>query len=577
MKQELVVILEKTLSALGRVDTAPKVDYPEDPQNGDFYTNIALIEAKNLGLKPLELAQKIKDKIEENLPETVDKLWIAGPGFINFSLKPEFFEENTVEIAQNENFGKGEILKNEKIMVDFTDPNPFKEFHIGHLMSNAIGESLCRIYEANGAKVVRVCYQGDVGLHVAKAIWGMLQDKNNFPEDNAPLSSKIAYLGKAYVLGSQKYEDDPVAMEEIKALNKKIFEIDRVETELGSMYTKGRQWSLDHFEEIYQKLGTKFEHYILESTVVEDGLKIVSEYLKKGTFEKSEGAVVFKGEEFGLHTRVFVNSHGLPTYETKDLGLAKRKQELEKDLTASLIVTANEQNDYFKVIFKALSFIFPDYARVSKHIGHGMLRFASGKMSSRKGNVITGESMIDDVEDLVKEKVKDRNYSEADEKRIVEEVAIGAIKYSILRQAIGGDIIFDFEKSISFEGDSGPYLQYSYVRSKSIVKKAEEGKIRQGKKLSEIKPSPEYTPGLVEKLLARFPEIVEKAGKENAPHIIVTYLTSLASAFNGWYAREKIVDEKDPSSPYKVAVTKSVMIVLKNGLHLLGIRAPEIM
>ncbi|MFA6601325.1 MAG: arginine--tRNA ligase [Candidatus Paceibacterota bacterium] len=573
MKQQLLEDLKKAVLACGAGVEGLKVDYPENLEYGDFTTNIALIQAKKLGLAPLDLAKKIVAEFNKDKGQSVDKVGIAGPGFINFYLKPGVFVEKVKEIGGEEDYGQVAAMKGQKIMVDFTDPNPFKEFHIGHLMSNTIGESLCRIFEFNGAQVVRVCYQGDVGLHVAKALWGMIQNRKNFPEDNAPLSEKIAFLGSAYVLGSQKYEDEPKVTEEIKEINKKVFE--KSDKELNEMYEKGRKWSLEHFDEIYAKLGTKFDHIIPESSVTADGQKIVEEFLAKGVFEKSEGAVIFDGQKFGLHTRVFINSQGLPTYETKDMGLAKRKVELEKDLTASIIVTANEQNDYFNVIFKALSFIYPDYAQISKHIGHGMLRFASGKMSSRKGNVITGEMMIEKVEEMVAEKIKDRNYSPEVKKEIIEKVAIGAIKYSILRQAIGGNIIFDFDKSISFEGDSGPYLQYSYVRAKSIIKKAEDLGIIKGKDSSQIKISPDYIPALTEKLLARFPEIVERAAKENAPHYIVTYLTELAAAFNGWYAEGKIVNEKDSDSPYKVAVTKGVMIVLKNGLNLLGIKVPE--
>jgi arginyl-tRNA synthetase len=218
-----------------------------------------------------------------------------------------------------------------------------------------------------------------------------------------------------------------------------------------------------------------------------------------------------------------------------------------------------------------------------------MLRFASGKMSSRKGNVITGESLISQVEDIVKEKVKDRNYSEIEKKDIVEKVAIGAIKYSILHQAIGGDIIFDFDKSISFEGDSGPYLQYSYVRAQSILAKAGKIELRSMNYACPVAKNSDFSATgelrmkektgketeKLEKMLYRFPEVVERAGRESAPHYIATYLTELAGAFNGFYANEKIVDEKDPNSPYKISLTEAVSIVLKNGLNLLGIGVPE--
>ncbi|HEY4714928.1 MAG TPA: arginine--tRNA ligase, partial [Candidatus Paceibacterota bacterium] len=233
-----------------------------------------------------------------------------------------------------------------------------------------------------------------------------------------------------------------------------------------------------------------------------------------------------------------------------------------------VVITGNEVNEYFKVLMKAMELIFPDLAKKTVHISHGMMRLPSGKMSSRTGDVITGESLINQVQVLVKEKIKDRNLPAKESSTIATQVAIGAIKYSILKQAPGRDTIFDIEKSISFEGDSGPYLQYSYTRARSILAKAQEEGIK-SKDLGVRLPSE------LERLLYRFPEVVEKAQKEYAPHHVLTYVTNLAQAFNTFYGQEKIVDKDDPASPYKVALTEAFSIVLKNGLYLLGIQAPE--
>ena len=564
---------------------------------GHYSSNVAFKLAKIQGRSPLQVAQDLSEKLSG--PSTSSgsiftKIEAAAPGFINFWLKPEIFQKELAVILKEKNkYGKNNNLKGQKILVDYTDPNPFKEFHIGHLMSNAIGESLCRIFEWNGAKVVRVCYQGDVGLHVAKTIWGILQDLDNFPKDSAKLSEKIAYIGKAYVLGSQRYEDNKCVAEEIKDINKKVFE--GSDKEINRLYEKGKKWSLEHFDEVYEKLGTKFNHIILESSVISDGEKIVREFLspsggsasggKPGVFEESNGAIIFPGEKYGLHTRVFISSQGLPTYETKDIGLAKKKMSLKKGLTSSLVVTANEQNAYFQVVFKALEFIFPEYAKISKHIGHGMMRFASGKMSSLTGNIITAESLMEEIEKLVDKKMDGNKLdekaaslrageprseiSEREKKEIKGVVSIGAIKYSILRQAIGGDIIFDLEKSISFEGDSGPYLQYAYTRAKSILEKA---------KTEKVKPSLKLMPSEItelETMLSRFSEIVERSGKEQAPHYIATYLIELARVFNAYYAKFKIVDVKDEYSSYKVALTSAFAQVMENGLEILGIKVPK--
>ncbi len=587
--------IAKILKSVINEDVDVSVSASERFGFGHYSSNVAFKLAKIQGKSPLQVANELAEKLSS--PSTgsgsiFTKIEAVAPGFINFWLKPEIFQkELTVILKEKNKYGKNNNLKGQKILVDYTDPNPFKEFHIGHLMSNAIGESLCRIFEWNGAKVVRVCYQGDVGLHVAKTIWGIMQDVDNFPKDSAKLSEKIAYIGRAYVLGSQKYEDDKCAAEEIKDINKKVFDIvlslskGGSDSDINNLYKKGKKWSLEHFDEVYKRLGTKFDHFILESSVISEAEKIVREFLGRGVFEESNGAIIFPGEKYGLHTRVFISSQGLPTYETKDIGLAKKKMILEKGLTSSLIVTANEQNAYFQVVFKALEFIFPEYAKISKHIGHGMMRFASGKMSSRTGNIITAESLMEEIEKLVERKMSGENLnekaaspkageprseiSERERKEIKDVVSIGAIKYSILRQAIGGDIIFDLEKSISFEGDSGPYLQYAYTRAKSILEKAGKEK---------VKPSLKLMPSEVtelETMLSRFSEIVERSGKEQAPHYIATYLIELARIFNAYYAKHKIVDANDEYSPYKIALTTAFAQVMENGLEILGIKVPE--
>jgi arginyl-tRNA synthetase len=261
----------------------------------------------------------------------------------------------------------------------------------------------------------------------------------------------------------------------------------------------------------------------------------------------------------------------LPTYESKELGLTVEKFKTKPDTNLCIVVTANEQLDYMRVVSKALFIIYPEFTDKMKHITHGMMRFASGKMSSRKGNIITGESLIRDTIALVMDRMKDREYTEEEKMQIAEMVGVSALKYSILRQSTGGDIIYDFDKSISFEGDSGPYLQYSHARAKSILEKAAR---------ENILPDPhnENAPDEIfelEKMLYRFPEVVERSAQEYEPHYIANYLIEIARAFNSFYGNNLIVNKEDKSSPYKVALTFAFSFVMKKGLHLLGIESPD--
>ncbi len=525
MKKEIENLIKSALNSAGISDEKFSVEHPTDLKMGDYSTNAAI--------KHQDKKEEIFKYIDENKSADIEKVELAGPGFINFYLSKEFFKNSLAEIVEKGGeFGKGDHVKGMKIMVEHTDPNPFKEFHIGHLMPNVIGSTISRIFEWNGAEVKQANYQGDKGIHVAKAVWAILKGEKEKP----------------YVLGNAAYEENPAAKIEIEEINKKIYA--ESDPEIMRVYEEGKKQSLDAFEEIYKRLGTKFDFYFFESETAESGKKIVEENIGK-IFEESDGAIVFKGEKFDplLHTRVFINSQGIATYEAKDLGNAKNKFDAYP-YDFSVVVTGNEIKEYFRVMLAALKQIYPDLANKTKHLPHGMLRLTTGKMSSRTGAVITAVSLIEEVKGRVKGD---------------EQVAIAAIKYMILRQAIGNDIIFDFEKSVSTEGDSGVYLQYAHARANSILEKA--GK--KGNAEGERNATHE-----VEKLLYRFPEIIERAGAEYAPNYITTYLTELASSFNNFYAHEQVLDDS-PESAYRLAIVEAFKTVMKNGLTVLGISAPE--
>lgn len=532
------------------------VEYPADFTHGDYAINIAMVNAKSEGNNPRELAESYKEKLEEKLLPEIEKIEIAGPGFINIFLKKDFFSKTVGDILdKGEEYGKNKSLNGQKVMIEFTDPNPFKLFHIGHMMSNTIGESFARITEANGAEVKRACYQGDVGLHVAKALWGKMKK----PE----LS-----WGEAYAYGSQEYEDNK---DEIVSLNKKIY--DAADEGVNKLYSEGKEVSLKYFEEQYLRLGMEprensraFDFYFFESEAGPKGKELVLKFLEKGIFEKSDGAVVFKGEKRdpSLHTRVFISSEGLPVYEAKELALAGMKYE-KYPYDTSVVITGNEINDYFRVLMAALKEVSPELQEKTIHMSHGMLRLPSGKMSSRTGDVVTAEATIDYLKMEIEANIEKRP-----DQIDFEQIALAAIKYTILKQSPGKDIIFDIEKSISFEGDSGPYLQYTAVRTKAVQEKAKMEKLKEEKMRPDTFEIQE-----VERLLHRFPEIVSRAQKELAPQAITTYLIELASSFNAFYAEEKIIDKEDQISPYKIALTEAVGQVLRNGLYLLGIKVPE--
>lgn len=565
MEKIIQTKIKEVLKNLEIEEVVFSIEHPEDFKNGDYSTNIAMVCASKIGINPKDLAIKIKEDFEKDLPKEIEKIEVAGPGFINFYLSRKFFTENVNDILnKKENWGRGTILSGKKVMVEYTDPNPFKPFHIGHLMANAIGESVSRVVEFSGAKTIRANYQGDVGPHVAKAIYGII--KKGMPEENLSVSEKAQYIGTCYSEGSNLYDIDENIKKEIEDINRKIYA--KSDADINKIYDWGRKITLDAFEDIYKLLGTKFDYYFFESEMAKIGEKIVRENIGN-VFEESDKAIVFHGENYDkkLHTRVFINSQGLPTYETKEIGLTLSKFEKE-NLDISIVTTAIEQADYMKVVQKAISLMYPEIEKKMLHITHGMMKLATGKMSSRKGNIITGESLINDSMEVVREKVSGRDLTEEEKDLIAKTVGVAALKYSILKSSLGSDIIYDFEKSISFEGDSGPYLQYTSVRANSILKKADKFNMDDKNNIPE-----EITD--LEKLLYQLPEIVEYSYKTLDTHHISTYLTKLASAFNAFYGNTQILVEENKCMVYNLNLIKAFYQTMKNGLWLLGIETPE--
>ncbi|MCA9364316.1 MAG: arginine--tRNA ligase [Candidatus Moranbacteria bacterium] len=559
MKEGIKKAIKESLREMKIEEIDFTIEHPADMSYGDYATNVAMMLARQMQKNPREVAKTIKEKLEGVIKE-VEKIEIAGPGFLNFHLKRSFYANKLNNIAQDQKeWGRNESWKGKKVLVEYTDPNPFKEFHIGHLFTNAVGESIARLFMFSGAETKRVNYQGDVGMHVACAIFGIKK-----MEITANKDFSARDLGKAYAIGATAFKESEGDKKTITAINKKVYE--KSDEEINSLYDKGREVSLAYFEKIYQMLGTQFDAYFFESDAAPRGKEIVLSHPE--VFQDSDGAKVFDGEKYGLHTRVFLNSEGLPTYEAKELALAKMKEEKFDGYDHSIVSTSNEINEYFKVLKKAMSFVYPELEKKTEHIGHGNVRLSDGKMSSRTGKIIATVDFVDEIKEAAKEKIKESKEVQVSDE-LAKDVAIAAIKYATLQGNIVQDSVFDKEKALSFTGNSGPYLQYTHARICSVLKKAQE---------LEIKPSTQNAPKNpyeLEKIIYQFPEVVKTALSERAPHKVTTFLTELASAFNTFYAKEKIADKSDQQAPYKIALAQAVAQTIKNGLWVLGISAPE--
>lgn len=583
------------------VTPAPALETASDFRP-DYATNCALKLAGILHKNPREIAEVLTTEFlktaPDKFPELADtKIDIAGPGFINFMLPDTYFSSEIAELCANfeKNISCNEY-RGKTVVTEFSDPNPFKVLHIGHLYTSIMGESISKLIEFAGGRVHRVNFGGDVGLHVAKTLYSL--------EEKGLKDFTIDDIANCYVEGTRAYEESESAKTKITELNKQIYEISEKnlhDTKLAEDYWRGRELSYKYFDDFYEKLGVKFEKYYPESSVAGLGLETVKSHPE--VYEESDGALVFKGESYGLHTRVFVNKAGLPTYETKDVGLLFQKDK-DYHFDKSIVITGNDIIDYMKVVLKSVEQYAPDLVEKTTHITHGNVRLPGNiKMSSRKGNFIKAIDILNEVEQKAGSKT----------------IADAAIKYSLLKYKIGGNIEFNIDDSISLTGNSGPYLLYSAVRANKILKEVGFLSWRGEDVLSSASFPPAraatYIPDGTEKVakneqsfpdsqrmtsrtesgdaeknvrpqaqkenlelpliksLLHYRTVLETAAHDLAPHLICSYLFSLAQTFSQFYETCRVKgDEKETERAELVNLFSKTMA---HGLNLLGINVPE--
>lgn len=557
MKQQI----EQTIQALaaseygfeGRVElTRP------DPQFGDFATNIALQLAKPAGRNPRELAEALAGGIRSALPDVVKDATIAGPGFINLTLTDSALASLAAQGVSQTRAGK-------RIVTEYSDPNPFKPLHAGHLYTTLVGDMVARLEEAAGAETVRINYGGDVGLHVGKSMWAILRSLGGEqPErlDDIPVADRPAWLGERYVEGNAAYEDDADAKAAIVTVNKRVYQLHADEdhdSAFAQIYWTCRRWSYDYFAVLYDQLKVQpFARYIPESEVTPLGTDTVREQLKAGVYERSDDAVVFDGERRGLHTRVFINSEGLPTYEAKEVGLSLTKWQ-DYHFDESLIITANEQQQYMQVVIASIAEFAPEAAERTTHLVHGVVKLKGGvKMSSRRGNVVTALDILDSAREAGHETGTNPS----------EDTILAAVKYAFAKNRLGSDIVYDPKESIALEGNSGPYLQYAHARARSIL-----AKVGAEELVDVALDGLEDGERTLLRKLGGYAEAVDKAVADRMPHHVCTYLYELAQTFNRFYDKNKVIGHD--RADVRLSLVRTYADTLKSGLKLLGISAPD--
>ena len=562
IKDNILKNLQAVLEKMGAKNPDIDLDYPVNPDFGDYSTSVSLKLTKVLKRNPFEIAQEII----KNLPKDSDikKVEIIKPGFINFWISDDYLVTSISDLLKNEKFTFPEyhLGKNKKIMVEFAHPNTHKLFHIGHLRNISTGEAMVRILEAVGNKIIRTNYEGDVGLHIAKCLYGVKNSKTDIKKLKT-LQEKIEFIGKMYTSGTKAYEDNENAKQEIIKLNQMIYEHD---PEIMPLWTETRQWSLDYFAENYKRFYSRFDRLYFESELPKRAVEIAGEILKKGIMEKSQGAIIFNGKKYGLDIRVFINSLGFPTYEGKELALAEKEFSDFGELDKAIHVVTPEQTSFFKVTFKVEELIDEKkYKNKQHHLIYEWVKLKAGKMSSREGNIIEANWLIDEIKDKILKKFKC-------DKEIAEILSVASAKYSFLKNGTQSIIHFDIDESIAVDGNSAPYLIYTYVRCQSVLKKADHNPSTRQPVDSLTINNDELN---VLRIINQFPEIVRQAAIQLSPNLIANYLYDLAQKYNYFYQKNKILESEEKTKQFRLMLTQAVGKVIKEGLYLLGIKTVE--
>lgn len=541
----LETVIAEIVERLYGVSSDIELTRPE-AQFGDFACNVALKLAKDLGKNPREIGQAIVDELTQRAE--VLEVSIAGPGFINLRVSDAVLESMAERLPSLSR-------KDMTVVIETNNPNPFKAMHIGHAFNSIIADTIANLLTSSGAHTYRVSYHGDVGLHVGKSMYAILEfiqgDISKLLEIDE--ADKNSFMSRMYAEGSRAYKENDEAKTRINELAQQSFT--REDSLYAQVYETIFSWSFDQIDRTVSRLGNlPTERRFLESEADMRGVKIVRDHVPD-VFQESNGALVFEGSKYGAFDNAFVSSNGRGLYAARDLGLMQLKNE-QYHPNKSYIVTAEEQRDYFKGVIAAAELALPELQGVTVNISTGTVKLTTGKMSSRDGDVIEIAWLFDQVAEAIRARGGEST----------DDVVAGALRYAFLKVRVGSDVVFDINESVSIQGNSGPYLQYAHARACSILAK------------SEMRPTDEtmtYDEGeraLLRKL-SEYSEVVDRTAEELLPHHVCTYLYELAQEFNRFYEKSRIIGDDREAIRLKLVTT--YRDTLARGLTLLGIHAPE--
>lgn len=523
--------------------------------------------SKTLRKSPNQIAVELQEFLQSKSSEDFSSFQALGP-YLNASIRSSVLAKQIIEqIVECWTQYWAWESTNKTILLEGWAPNTHKSIHIGHIRNFLLSESISRILAFAGNKVIKTCYPWDIWAHVAKRLWYY----TNFSHVEFPKENFTKRVGEMYTAATRKLEEDEVVYKpQIEKLQKDLEDGDE---KLVALWKETRELCLQDMQHIFAELWTEnLDKWYYESDVEKPGIAIVNDLLEKWIAKKSQGAVVMDLEDYGLWVFLLLKSTGASLYSTKDIALAYQKQKDFPEYDKSLYVVWLEQEHHFQQLFKTLELIGFDHDKL-KHVSYGLVDLIDAKMSSRNWNVVLYEDFRDDLLAKAEEMVANRDLPENEKKSIARAVAFAAMKFWMLLQDSEKWILFNKQQALSFEGETGPYLQYMYARMCSIFKKANIS--IETVDYSLLKEDGEKS---LLMLLASFPELVEKSAEEYKPNIIWRFALNLAKSFSSYYHQAKILDENNKELTWaRLSLLKAIQQTLKNALTLLGIDTPESM
>ena len=567
-KKEIAEIIAKNLEGLTEDEIKSMIEIPQDQSMGDYAFPCFRL-AKTMRKAPNLIAAELAEKLQgEKLFSEVSPV----NAYVNMFVSREEMMKSTVSevLEEKENFGRSDIGGNKKVIVEFSSPNIAKPFHIGHIRSTVIGNSLSKIYDALGYDVFKINHLGDYGTQFGKMICAYRRWGNREDVINSPIKTLLGYYTKFHV----EVEEHPELEDEARAIFTKLEQGSKEEVELWQWF---REESLKEFQRVYDMLGIEFDSYNGESFYSDKMPRFEKELSDKGLLQESKGAQVVDLEEYKLGTALIKKSDGSSLYITRDIAAAVYRKE-NYDFYKNIYVVATQQNLHFQQLFKIIELMGYDWANQCVHVPFGMVRLEEGTMSTRHGRVVVLEDVLNGAIEKTREIIEEKNPNIENLEEITSQVGIGAVVFNELSNNRIKDYTFKWDQILNFDGETGPYVQYTHARCASLLRKAGEdivAKAQDPKNVDFALLSKSDSAYELTKLIYAFPGVVEQAGEKYEPSIITRHIIDIAQCFNKFYHDEHIIVDDEVEKTSKIALVIATKRVIATGIGLLGMKAPE--